>query len=245
MGWGLIDDQKIIKLEIKIMSKLSEFTLINHRKNNLEEQIKVVILTVLVTVIPVGVIFISLKLYNNTSLDFLTRDPAMLTNSPPYIGLFSNIGMLLWSACTGICLFTYAIVRPIKRYWEISNFLLWSGGFTAFLMLDDIFLLHEDVFPFIGIPEKLVYVFYVLFSLFFAIKIRKFVKKTEFIILFAAVGCLAASLICDALFGEHVIAKLEDVFKIAGISLWLTYFTRLCLREISSMVSLSSINDNL
>jgi hypothetical protein len=138
---------------------------------------------------------------------------------------------------------TYAVVKQNNLYRESSKFLLSSGLFTTFIMLDDLFLLHDEVFPQMGIPENLIYLSYALITIFFAVKTRKFVKKTEFIILSAAVGFLAFSLLLDAISRNEFNNKLEDISKLIGISLWLIYFTRLCLRELRSIVRLSSANE--
>jgi hypothetical protein len=228
------------------MKNLTDVKFIPSNQTKIIEQMKIVVITVLATVIPISIIFISLKLYNNTSLDFLMRDPAAITNSPAYMGLFSNIGILLWCFCAAFCLFSYAILRQNSRYRESSQFLLSSGLFTSFLMIDDFFLLHEDGYglPLLGIPEKLIYVFYVILTFLFLFKASKFIKKTEFVIFIAALVFLGLSVITDALLESYYIAKFEDIFKMAGMSCWLIYYTRLCLREVGSMVNLSSTNES-
>ncbi|WP_414562302.1 MULTISPECIES: hypothetical protein [unclassified Anabaena] len=217
--------------------------LIPSSQTNFPEQLKIVIFTFLATVIPFSLIVLIFKSVVNDTMDLLTRDPLSITNAPFYTGFFSNIGILLWCSCAAICLLSYAVVKQNNRYRESSKFLLSSGLFTTFIMLDDLFLLHDEVFPQMGIPENLIYLFYALITIFFAVKTRKFVKKTEFVILSAAVGFLAFSLLLDAISRNEFNNKLEDISKLIGISLWLIYFTRLCLRELRSIVRLSSANE--
>ncbi|MEA5582072.1 hypothetical protein VB620_12045 [Nodularia harveyana UHCC-0300] len=229
-----------------MVKNLIDKNIISSEKTKLSNQFKIVAITFLVTVIPTSLVLLGFKLLNNTKPSFLTRDPAFLTNSPFYIGLFSNISILLWCACVAICLFTCAILRDNKHYRESSKFLLFSGLFTFFLMIDDFFLLHEEGFglPLLGISEKLIYVSYILVTLLFLVKSSKFIKKTEFVVFLAALVFLGLSLMSDALFGSYFIGKFEDIFKIAGISIWLTYYTRLCLREVGSIIRLSSANES-
>ncbi|MCG6134580.1 MAG: hypothetical protein MET45_07930 [Nostoc sp. LLA-1] len=225
------------------MKNLIDIKLITPHQTRLSDQLKIVVLTFLATVIPFALIVLIFKLVVNDTMDLLTRDPLSITNAPFYTGLFSNIGILLWCSCAAICLLTYAVVKQNNRYRESSKFLLSSGLFTTFIMLDDLFLLHDEVFPQMGIPENLIYLFYALITILFTVRTRKFVKKTEFIILSAAVGFLALSLVLDVISRNEFNNKLEDISKLIGISLWLIYFTRLCLRELRSIVRLSSANE--
>ncbi|BAY60062.1 hypothetical protein NIES22_01190 [Calothrix brevissima NIES-22] len=208
-------------------------------------QIKIVACTFLATMIPVTLIFLLLNIGQKTGIGYLTRDTAALTNTPFYIGLFSNIGILLWCSCATICLFSYAILKQNNRYRELTGFLLFSGLLTSFLTLDDLLMLHEEVFPlYLKFPEKLFYVLYLMTILFGFGKNFQAIKKTEFIILSAAIVFFILSILSDKIHNHHIVAVMEDVFKIIGISTWLTYLTRLCWREINNLLRLSKINED-
>jgi hypothetical protein len=227
------------------MKNLIERNLIYPNQTKPSYQMKIVALTFLATVIPVTLIFTFFNLVKKTSLGFLTRDPAALTNTPIYIGLFSNIGILLWCSCATICIFSYAILKPNNRSRNLSKFLLFSGLLTAFLTLDDLFMLHEVFFPkYLNIQENLVYAFYIVIILFGFGRNIAVIKKTEFIILFAAIGFFALSIVSDKIYSSYAISIMEEVCKVIGITTWLTYLTRLCLREISSIVRLSSASED-
>ncbi|MBH8551328.1 hypothetical protein I8751_02800 [Nostocaceae cyanobacterium CENA357] len=110
-------------------------------------------------------------------------------------------------------------------------------------MIDDLFLLHEVVFPeYLNIKEKLVYAFYAIILLFIFVKTIKVIKTTEFVILLSAIGFFALSIVSDIGDHSYAISRLEDVFKIVGVATWFTYFIRLCMREVNSIVRLSSAN---
>jgi hypothetical protein len=216
---------------------------LEHHQTKISVQLRIVVLTFLATVIPFTLIFKFLNVVKNASIGFLTRDPSAITKTPIYIGLFSNIGVFLWCSCAVICLFSYAIIKQNNRHQKLSKFLLSSGLLTFFLMLDDFYMFHERIFPkYLNIPEKIFYVFYIGSILFVLVKNIKVIKKTEFIILFASLGFLTLSSIVDQV-PIYLISTMEDVFKIIGITTWLTYFTRLCLKELSNMVRLSSSNE--
>lgn len=222
-----------------MMKNLIERNVISSNQTNLSKQIKIVVLTFLATIIPVTLIFIGFKLKTQQSLDLLTRDPLAISNANFYIGMISNIGILFWCACAAICLFSSVILRQNSRYRE-SRFLLFSGLLTSFLMLDDLFMLHELVLPvYLRISEYVVYAIYLGVVVSFFIKNIKAIKKTEFVILLAATGFLGLSIVCDTLISNLPIF-VEDVFKFLGITSWFTYFTRLCLQEVSSVMRLSS-----
>ncbi|MBD2356755.1 hypothetical protein H6G41_19350 [Tolypothrix sp. FACHB-123] len=208
-------------------------------------QIKIVALIFLATMIPVTLIFLFLNIGQKTGISYLTRDPSALTHTPFYIGLFSNIGILLWCAGATSCLFSYAILKKNHRYRELSKFLLFSGFLTCFLMFDDLLLLHEEVFPkYLNISENVFYVFYLAIILFGTFKNFNFIKKTELIILLAAVVFFVLSIVSDRIYNSHLVAKIEDLWKLVGISTWFTYLTRLCLREISSLIHSSATHED-
>lgn len=227
------------------MKNVIERNLANPQQIKLGNQLKIVVLTFLATVIPFNLIAALFYQAEKVSIGFLTRDPAAITQMPYYLGLFSNIGILLWCASTTICLFSSTILKKNPRYRELSQFLLYAGLFTGFLMLDDLFMFHESVIPrYLKVKESLSYVVYVLAVLFIFIKSIKVIKKTEFIILLAAVGFFALSIVGDRLHGIPFLAEQEELFKMIGISTWLIYLTRLCSREISNLFRLSSTTEN-
>jgi hypothetical protein len=211
-------------------------------QTNLNQQTKIVLLTFLTTIIPTTLIFILFKLRTNLSLDLLTRDPLVITNGRFYIGMISNIGILFWCACAAICLYSYALLRKHNRSREISKFLGFSGLFTSFLMLDDLFMLHENFHYRLGI-NYLVFLIYSVILLVFSVKSIKVIKKTEFVILLAAMGFFSLSIVYDSFESNNLPIFIEDLFKFLGITTWFTYFLRLCWRELNSIIRLSSSHE--
>ena len=93
------------------------------------------------------------------------------------------------------------------------------------LGLDDIFLLHESVFPYLGIHEKVVYATYAGLVLFYLVKFYPTILKTEYILLVMALGFFALSVIFDKSSIPGIDPYLlEDGVKIAGIVSWMFYF---------------------
>lgn len=175
-----------------------------------------------------------LKGQTQISIMELMRDPSATMEVPFYTGLVSNLGILLWSATAAICLFSSLAMRRSANHPEKTSFFLVIGLLTLALTLDDLFLLHERVFPdYLNISEKLVYIAYGLTSLVCWLKFKQLILKTDFFLLLFAVGFFGFSIVVDRLlpFSESAIL-IEDGAKLLGIVSWLTYFTRTCLQAL-------------
>jgi hypothetical protein len=158
----------------------------------------------------------------------LTRDPVSLMGASPFIGLLSNIGILFWSSTTAICFIGALILRNSNRNPAMSLFLLLSGIFSLVLTLDDLFLLHENVFPtYFHIYQPVTYTAYVVLTLVYLLVFYHLILRTEYLLLLAALLFLGMSLILDSLFGYgNVRVLIEDSLKFVGILFWLAYFSR-------------------
>src|SRR4051794_8451669 len=53
----------------------------------------------------------ALSSFTRQPFSYFTRDPASITHSKFYIGLLSNLGIMLWTATATICLFVAFFVR--------------------------------------------------------------------------------------------------------------------------------------
>lgn len=102
------------------------------------------------------------------------------------------------------------------------------------LMLDDLFLFHEEMFPkYFGIPEKGVYIIYSNILLLYALLFRESIFKSDYVIL-----GIAFFLIGGSTFVKHIPMPipedsfLEDVVKLLGIICWFTFFLRLGYVEL-------------
>ncbi|MGJ5631351.1 hypothetical protein [Nostoc sp. CALU 1950] len=214
-------------------------TNLGFQKSSYIAQIKVLLLTFLITIIPFSLILIFLKLKTNVTTDYLTRDPSSIMSAPFYLGFFSNIGILFWCSSAIICLFSYMLLKKDIRAKEYSSFFLFSGLLTSLLLFDDFFLIHESVFPdYLHISEKIVYAGYIALMLMFFLKFKTILKKTEFLILLSAFIFFGLSIVCDNIFPNIPVA-IEDTFKLVGITTWFTYFARICLQRVSRLLSLS------
>ncbi|MHC0064191.1 hypothetical protein ACWATR_15035 [Nostoc sp. UIC 10890] len=212
---------------------------LSFQKSSYIAQIKVLLLTFLITIIPFSLILIFLKLKTNVPTAYFTRDPSAIVNAPFYLGFFSNIGILFWCSSASICLFSYILLKKDIRAKEYSSFFLFSGILTSLLLFDDFFLIHEIVFPnYLHLNEKIVYAGYIALILMFFVKFKTILKKSEFLILLSAFIFFGLSIVCDNIFPNMPVA-IEDTFKLVGITTWFTYFVRICLQRVSRLLSLS------
>ena len=115
-----------------------------------------------------GLLFVILLLltgkYIGKEAEVFTRDPSTLYKFHPFAGILSNLGILFWACTMAICLFAYAALTDKKS--RTARLILYSGLFTGWLMLDDLFLFHDRIFPdFLGIDEKITFGVYGLIFL--------------------------------------------------------------------------------
>lgn len=147
----------------------------------------------------------------------------MSTGESPFIGIVSNLGVLLWCATAAICFFCFSLLRRTSAN-RGASFFLFTGALTLALLLDDFFLLHEHVFPdLLGISGLVLFAGYGLAIALVVLRFRKFIQETSFIFLLLAAGCFGVSLGIDFLtYGS--LPLLEDGAKLLGIVSWLGYF---------------------
>lgn len=188
----------------------------------------------------------------------LTADPAEVAGTPPYTGLFSNLGNLLWCGTAAICIFSASLIKvdqTSRRRW--FTFLLASFCLTTFLLLDDLFQVHE-YYPvlFFGfntdIPlqnrtlqnlfEALFFVIYFVCFGLYVFYFRHHIRQTEYLSLILAIFFFGLSIVVDmtpeTVTGHYII---EESFKLLGIISWITYFARTCssiIRELMAKLAL-------
>lgn len=177
-------------------------------------------------------------------IQLLTRDIFATTQAPVYTGLLSNIGVLTWCISCVICIFTYFLIKPANSHdKKVKAFIGLSGLISFWMMADDLFMLHELVFPqYIGIPEKLVVIAELAWVIFHLVYFRKIIlKSTPFKVLSFALFLFVFSLSVDSLpvqinysgTQSNWFFILEDGSKLMGIVTWSFYFCTVCYHHIT------------
>ncbi len=107
---------------------------------------------------------------------------------------------------------------------------LFAGLLSFLLMLDDLFILHERVFPmYFDQAEKALFALYGVLVLTYLLLYRDFLLRTDWLLLALAFGLFAGSLAFDFISEEiHIPQRhfFEDGAKFAGIAGWTAYHTR-------------------
>lgn len=153
-----------------------------------------------------------------------TGDPPLTFDASPFIGVVSNLGVLLW------CMTATACVLGSVLLWNISKmdarFLALSGLGNSILLLDDLFMFHDHLLYEIGLSQKPMYILYVLmFGLYFFFYRERFFQANNTILLLVAAGFLGGSVALDVLTENEGIQYLfEDGAKFLGIIAWFLFY---------------------
>jgi len=159
----------------------------------------------------------------STPVSRLTRDPLAVAGLPVYIGILSNLGVMIWLSTGAISIFAGVLLETKQ---EQRGFLCTGGAISLFLGLDDLFQFHEVVIPELtGAPEYLTYGLYILFVSIYLYQYRSLLSQTSYEILLAALAAFAFSIFIDDLFAGWI-TFVEDSFKFAAVILWLLYYVR-------------------
>ena len=99
------------------------------------------------------------------------------------------------------------------------------------MLADDLFLIHDVVFPeYLNIDEKVFFVFYGLSAIALVVYFRDIVLTTDYILLILAFCSFGSSVLTDIVDALGIdITQLyvfEDGLKFLGIIAWFAYFTR-------------------
>ena len=170
-------------------------------------------------------------IYENIPIGDMTRDVAAIGHIHPLAGFLSNIGILLWCATTAICTFSAYLIDRTKSV-DAFRFLIASTLLTAYLLLDDLFQIHDHLAPsYLGITEKPIFLILACSVTAYLFAFRNLLMKTRFPILMLSLALFACSLFVDRYqrrFAAHLGEWehfLEDGFKWLGIVSWFSFHT--------------------
>jgi hypothetical protein len=118
---------------------------------------------------------------------------------------------------------------------EYAAFLLGSGALLTALGLDDFFMLHEVVYPRLGLQEGVVVLLYAAGLLALTLRFRAVLLGSE--ILLWLIGCLlfVTSVLVDGFVRDAT--AFEDIPKVAGVCTWLCYYWRLAMARLDAQVA--------
>ena len=179
---------------------------------------------------------------STTDRDFsyVSRDPSALADEKLFFGMLSQSGGLCWAMAAGIALFAAAQVGLGLGADRRAAFLAFVGAVTAMLGVDDVFLVHENVFPDItGLPEWSLFVVYVVVLGVGLLVFRDRVLADRSPFLPAALALFATSIVTDVfLEGDDpssVHFLVEDGAKFLAIVSWLLFVIHVATRSVQAL----------
>jgi len=173
----------------------------------------------------------------NISISMLTKDALAAVHAPIYIGILSNIGIVLWAVTGAICLFAAVHIQLCQVSLAATRFLLASAMLTFFLTIDDAFMLHETILPdYFLLTEVSVYLIYAVIAGGYFMCYWRYILETDYLLFFLALFFLGVSVVMDVLLPYSDIETFyEDAFKFFGIVFWLAYFTKTASAAIETI----------
>lgn len=138
-----------------------------------------------------------------------------------YHGFVSNVGVLYLAASGSVCLFAALCLRPVADAGK-TGFLIGAGLLTAWLCLDDLFMIHEGVLPNLGVSQAVTIGIYGVLTAVYLVSSRREILSGEAPMLVIALACFAVSVGIDLVFHsvEGHLVWAEDAAKFIGIAAW-------------------------
>lgn len=162
-----------------------------------------------------------------------TREAQSVLDGPFYAGSFSNLGGLVWFAAAAIMSFAGSL-KPLDRAALILAALLtWAMG------LDDVFMLHDRVYPKLYLSETIVSaVYFGVIGIIVLRYYRQLARSTLIGIAVAVIFWLVSALF-DRFFNNFG-QLAEDGTKFVGIVFWSAAWIRQAYIDITRLARSSS-----
>jgi len=218
---------------LKILSRFSPSTI----KNQILKIWKTVAIGIFISLGGAGFTVLVAKLTDNP-IWMLVKDPADTKRFASYIGMLSNWGVILWTATAVICLFSTVLLKQQKAPNATVRFLLVSGIFSLLLGIDDLYMLHDRLFPkMFHVPEILFYLLYFFAFAAYLVYFTPQILKYDYLLFMAA--------FLFFVFSRQFFIKIPylsqfnttgDMLKYFGIVFWLAFFYRTALHEVTALL---------
>ncbi|MHA6796006.1 hypothetical protein ACVGVM_21195 [Pseudonocardia bannensis] len=168
--------------------------------------------------------------------EVFSKEPVDVLSAPRYTGWFAHLVVLVWQVAATAALVGALVLRR-GGHREAAMFLGSGGVLTGVMVVDDFFLLHEAVYPKLGVPEEAVYVLYAMGAAAFVWRFRGRLGS-DVVLLVAAYAFWGVSVGLDVLysFGGPLALLPEDGTKATGTALWAVLMVRLTLAELDAVL---------
>lgn len=163
-------------------------------------------------------------------VDVFTREPQQVLNGSFYVGSFSNLGGVIWFASAAIMSFA-AILKPAERGGLVLAALLtWAMG------LDDIFMLHDRVYPKLFLSEHIVVALYFITIAVIFVRFHRQLSRSTLIGIVITVGFWGLSGVLDLFFNRMGGQLVEDGTKFLGLVVWAAAWVRQAYDDVAGLV---------
>ncbi|MCP4182150.1 MAG: hypothetical protein GY761_02370, partial [Hyphomicrobiales bacterium] len=158
-----------------------------------------------------------------------------------YLGIVSTLGIILWVMTASVCMFAAYIMFKQKMPRALVEFALIAGLLSMWLAFDDVFLVHDNLAPKLGIPQNLVLLSIAVAAILYCLRCWRIILRSDAVMFGLATGFLGMSVIVDVL---HISSDswpflvdsgpifIEDGFKFIGLFCWSVFHVmavaRLC-----------------
>ncbi len=183
-------------------------------------------LALLFLFVTVPLVAVALAVVNaNVSAQLLFRDLAAVAGYHPFTGAISTLGLLAWAAASAIWLCA-AFLASMKNAPYPKSYAS-ASALTAYLMVDDAFMIHESIFPKIAHQSEVIFLISIaVAALIFAFLARSMLLRTplsfSLCILMLPLSMAIDVFPVQTLFGhEETRLIVEDVTKWIGIIGWM------------------------
>ena len=166
------------------------------------------------------VLFAVILFQDVTSVGLLTRDPSVTAEEPWYLGAASSLGIIGWAAATAFFVLGALVVGRADG--QGARALAMAGLYSFVLLIDDFFLLHDDILLRALGSELPTYAAYAVLGVVCLAPSLPRLERPTAILFVAAVGAFALSVGVDQLWASDADVRLvvEDGLKFIGIWLW-------------------------
>ncbi len=157
--------------------------------------------------------------------DMFTREPQIALEGPWYVGSLSNMGAVFWCVATVASGLTATVLSG-----RLQRMFAAVGVLSAALLFDDLFLLHDAVYPKLGINETMVQAIYLLAIVVIVLRFRAEMGNLVIAGVVLTLGWWGVSVFLDTFFNDHAInldQLSEDGAKFIGIVVWAGTWTAL------------------
>ena len=158
---------------------------------------------------------------------FVLSDTQSIGDLPWYAGALSNAGIVMWVVTAAVAIFGSRLAEDR----ETRGFLLSGGLLSSLLGFDDLYMVHERIFPrVLALSEKLLFSFYLVAVALYLYRYRREILNSDFTLLLAALCGFGASMVVDVMTEDKPWPMYRHVFedgpKLAGLALWMVYHVR-------------------